>query len=154
LEKRGTADRAHEAFADERSDYLALLNLWRWHEEFRQTATRSAITRELEKRFLSPPRMREWRELHRQLLLALRELGMRGNDAAADCAGADYASIHQAILTGSLGFIGLHDEKGSYLGPRNLRFRIFPGSSLAGRTPKWLMAAEVTETTRVYARCV
>ncbi|MEZ5560214.1 MAG: ATP-dependent RNA helicase HrpA [Pseudomonadales bacterium] len=149
LDRQAAADRAHEAFADERSDYLAFVKLWRWAEEVRQAATRSAFERELGKRFLSPARMREWRELHRQLLLAVRDLGLKPNEADAD-----YASVHQAILAGSLSLIGLHDEKGDYLGPRNLRFRIFPGSALSGRTPRWLMAAEIAETTRVYARCV
>ncbi len=149
LEKRGSADRAHEAYSDERSDFLALLKLWNFHEQARQENSRSALKRLLEKQFLSPARLREWRELHRQLLLAARELGMRVNDQPAG-----YAEIHQAVLAGLLSLVGLHEEKGSYLGARNLRFRIFPGSGLAERTPKWLMAGEIAETRRVYARCV
>jgi ATP-dependent helicase HrpA len=149
LEKRGSADRAHAEFADERSDFTALLNLWRFFEECRQALSRANLKRALEKRFLAPGRLREWRELHRQLLLAVRELGMRPNEQPAG-----YADVHQAVLCGSLSLIGLHEEKGQYQGPRNLRFRIFPGSGLAGRTPKWLMAGEITETRRVYARCV
>ncbi len=149
LDRQGSADRAHEAFADQRSDYLSFVNLWKWAEKVREEASRAALRRELEKRFLSPARMREWRELHRQLLLACRELGMRPNPEEAD-----FASIHQALLTGSLSFIGQHDEKGDYLGPRNLRFRIFPGSGLAARRPPWVMAGEISETRRVYARCV
>ncbi len=131
LEKRGSADRAHEAYSDERSDFLALLKLWNFHEQARQENSRSALKRLLEKQFLSPARLREWRELHRQLLLAARELGMRVNDQPAG-----YAEIHQAVLAGLLSLVGLHEEKGSYLGARNLRFRIFPGSGLAERTPK------------------
>ena len=149
LEKRGSADRAHGEFADERSDFTALLNLWRYHEEARQALSRNRLKRDLEKRFLSPARMREWRELHRQLLLAVRDLGMRPNEAAAS-----YADVHKAVLTGSLSLVGLHEEKGSYQGARNLRFRIFPGSGVAGRTPRWIMAGEITETRRVYARYV
>ena len=149
LDKQGSADRAHEAFADERSDYLSFVNLWKWAEKVREEASRAALRRELEKRFLSPARMREWRELHRQLLLATKDLGMRLNSV-----GADDSSVHQALRAGSLSFIGQHDEKGNYFGPRNLRFRIFPGSALSGRSPRWLMAGEITETRRVYARCV
>ena len=149
LEKRGSADRAHAEFADDRSDFNAFLNLWRYHEEARQALGRNRLKRDLEKRFLSPARMREWRELHRQLLLAVRDLGMRPNEAPAG-----YAEVHQAVLTGSLGLVGRHEEKGSYQGARNLRFRIFPGSGLADRTPRWIMAGEITETRRVYARCV
>ena len=149
LEKQAAADQAHQLFADERSDFLALVNLWDWFEGTRQAATRAGLTAALQKRFLSPARMREWRELHRQLLLAVRDLGMRLNEAPAD-----YEAIHRAMLAGSLSLIGLHEEKGSYLGPRNLKFRIFPGSALSSRTPKWLMAGEVVETSRIYARSV
>ncbi|MCZ6853702.1 MAG: ATP-dependent RNA helicase HrpA, partial [Gammaproteobacteria bacterium] len=147
LEKQGSADQAHAQFADSRSDFLALVNLWNWHEQARQEMTRAALGRELVKRFLSYTRMREWRELHRQLLLASRDQGLRANTTPAK-----YSSIHRALLAGSLSLIGHHDEKGNYIGARDLRFRIFPGSTLAGRTPKWLMAAVITETRRVYAR--
>ena len=149
LEKQGSADRAHAEHADQRSDLLALVNLWNFYEQARQENTRAGLKRLLEKRFLSPARMREWRELHRQLLLATRGLGLEINAEAAD-----YVAVHRAVLTGSLSLIGVHEEKGNYLGPRNLKFRIFPGSGLAARTPKWLMAGEITETRRVYARSV
>ena len=149
LEKQGSADRAHEQWTDERSDFIALLNIWKWHESARQELTSNRLRRELGKRFLSPARMREWRELHRQLLLAARDLKLRINAEPAD-----YSSIHKALLAGSLSLIGQHDERGEYLGPRNLRFRIFPGSGLAGKTPKWLLAGEIVETRRIYARSV
>lgn len=164
LDRQGSADRAHAEFLDPRSDFLAFVNLWRWYVETRQATTRSALRRELDRRFVSSTRMREWHEMHRQLLLATRQLGMRVNDAPAD-----YAAVHRALLRGSLSQIGFHDKKGNYLGPRNLAFRIFPGSALAvgGRAtggtatgirpkagPKWLICAEITETRRVYARCV
>jgi ATP-dependent helicase HrpA len=149
LDRQGSADQAHARFADPRSDFLALINLWNFFEQARQAHTRSGLKRELEKHFLSPMRMHEWRELHRQLLLATRDLGMKPNESPAD-----HAGVHQAVLAGSLSLIGLHDEKGNYQGPRNLRFRIFPGSALSARTPRWLMAGEIVETRRVYARCV
>ncbi|MFW6094363.1 MAG: ATP-dependent RNA helicase HrpA [Pseudomonadota bacterium] len=149
LDKQAAADRAHGEFVDERSDFLTLANIWRFHDEARDRNTRANLRRELEKRFLSPARMREWRELHRQLLLAVRDLGMVPNATEARA-----ADVHRALLAGSLSLTGLHDEKGYYRGPRNLKFRIFPGSALAGRTPKWVMAGEITETRRVYARTV
>ena len=149
LEKQGSADRAHEQWIDERSDFKALLNIWHWHEGARQDLTSNRLRRELNKRFLSVMRMREWRELHRQLLLAVRDLKLKLNKEPAD-----YASVHRALLSGSLSLIGLHDERGEYLGPRNLKFRIFPGSGLSGKTPKWLVAGEIVETRRVYARSV
>jgi ATP-dependent helicase HrpA len=149
LARQGSADRAHSEFLDPRSDFLAFVNLWRWYAESRQSTTRSALRRELGRRFLSGNRMREWHAMHRQLLLATRQLGMRVNDAPAD-----YAAVHKALLRGSLSLIGFHDEKGNYLGPRNLRFRIFPGSALSKAGPKWLISGEISETRRVYARCV
>jgi ATP-dependent helicase HrpA len=149
LERQAAADQAHREFRDERSDFLALVNLWQWFEETRQSLTRAQLKEVLQKRFLSPARMQEWRELHRQLALAVRELGMKSNDVPAD-----YAALHRSLLAGSLSLIGVHEEKGGYLGPRNLKFRIFPGSALAGRTPRWVMAGEIVETSRVYARSV
>ncbi len=149
VEKQGSADRAHEQWQDERSDFLAFLNLWSWFETQRDALSRSQLRRALSKNFLSNNRMREWLALHRQLLLAAKDLGLRVNREPAD-----YASVHQALLAGSLGMIGTHDEKGEYLGPRNMKFRIFPGSVLAGKRPKWVVAAEIVETRRVYARTV
>lgn len=149
LERQGSADRAHSEFSDPRSDFLAFLNIWQWYLEARQRLSRARLSRELGSRFISATRMREWHALHRQLLLACRELALKPNDQPAD-----YSAVHRALLQGSLSLVGLHEEKGSYLGPRNLRFRIFPGSALARRGPKWLMAGEITETRRVYARCV
>ena len=111
--------------------------------------TRSALRRAIGKYFLSNNRMREWLALHRQLLLAAKDLGLRLNREPAD-----YAAVHSALLAGSLSLIGNHDERGEYLGPRNLRFRIFPGSALAERRPRWIVAAEIVETRRVYARTV
>ena len=85
--------------------------------------------------------------MHRQLLAVRQQLGLRLNHKAAD-----YADIHRALLQGALSLVARHDERGAYLGARHLKLRIFPGSCLAGRTPEWIMAAEVSETQRVYAR--
>ena len=148
LDRQAAADKAHERFTDEASDFLGFVNLWMWANVVREDATRSGYHRALEQNFLSPNRMGEWRALHRQLLLACRDLGLRSNKKAAD-----YASVHKALLAGSLSFIGLKTEKGNYAGPRNLAFRVFPGSVLASKRPKWLVAAEITETQQTYARC-
>jgi len=148
-DKPGSADQAHAQWVDERSDFLSYVNLWRWFGEQRQQLTRAALRRTLTRQFLSNNRMREWLALHRQLLLTARQLGMKTNAEQAD-----YTSVHRALLAGSLSLIGLHDERGDYLGPRNLRFRIFPGSALASRRPKWIVAAEIVETRRIYARTV
>ena len=147
LNASAQADQAHAGFADKRSDFMAILNLWAWLEETRQGKTRRAASAALKRAFLNPARVREWREVHRQLLTVQRQLGLRLNQKAAD-----YASIHRALLHGALSLVARHDERGAYLGARQLKLRIFPGSGLAGRTPEWIMAAEVSETQRVYAR--
>ena len=168
-DRRQAADEAHARYAHPDSDFLAFVNLWNALEEAREELTRSAFRRHLERNHLSAFRVAEWRSLHRQLLLAARALGMRLNAAAAD-----YAAVHRALLAGSLGFVGLHDEARVYQGARNLKFRIFPGSVLARKRPgggaaeaggagakgaggagaKWVVAAEIAETGQTYARCV
>lgn len=148
LDRQEAADKAHERFVDEASDFLGFVNLWSWADTVREDTTRNGYRRALEQNFLSPNRMGEWRAIHRQLLLACRDLGLRTNKKAAD-----YASVHKALLTGSLSFIGLKTDKGHYSGPRNLTFRVFPGSALSSKRPKWLMAAEISETQQTYARC-
>ena len=161
LDRRDAADQAHAAFADKGSDFLAYVNLWRWLEHTRQENTRAAFNRLLQKRFLSPSRIREWRSLHRQLVLGCRALGMRANDKPAKP-----AAIHRALLTGSLGFVGVKSEppertrrgakrrRDEYEGARGMRFSLFPGSPLSQSRPKWVVAAEISATGRTYARCV
>ena len=148
-EKTQAADTAHEMFLHKDSDYLTLLNLWRWIEEQREQLTKNRWQTTLRKRFINPVRVREWRELHRQLRVVCKELRLSLNDTPAS-----FRQIHEAVLVGSLGLIAQHDEKGKYIGPRNLRLGIFPGSGLAKRLPKWIVAVEVVETQRVFARCV
>lgn len=143
------ADAAHAKFANERSDFMSFVTLWQWVEQVRTETTRSGFRKALRQRFLNVQRVQEWRELHRQLVVTLRDLGLRMNAKPAD-----FASVHRAIIYGCLSLIGRHDEKGHYLGARNLKLRIFPGSALADKTPKWLAAAEIAETSRVYARTV
>lgn len=149
LDKQQAADKAHEPFVDDASDFLSFVKLWHWAENVRGNATRSGFRRALERSFVSPNRMGEWRALHRQLLLTCRQLGLVPNKTEAD-----YASVHRALIYGSLGFVGLKNDRGEYQGPRGLGFRIFPGSALASKRPKWIVAAEIADTGRTYARCV
>jgi ATP-dependent helicase HrpA len=149
LDARAAADAAHQRFVDKRSDYLGYFNLWTWYESSRQELTASALKRACQQHFLSVLRMREWRDLHRQLLLAVRDQGLRPNAEPAS-----YEAIHRSIIAGSLSLVGLKDERGDFLGARGLRFAIFPGSALASARPKWLVSSEISETQRVYARCV
>jgi len=139
----------HALFADARSDFLTVLNLWRAFKEQRAAVSGSQLRKWCREHFLSFVRMREWQELHSQLSQSLRELELRPNSTAAS-----YTDLHQAILTGFLGSIGNLDEKREYDGPRGMRFVIAPGTPLASKPPKWVVAGSIVETTRLYARMV
>jgi ATP-dependent helicase HrpA len=143
----GAADERHAAFRDPRSDFLSLLKLWEAWQERRKHDSGSAQRRWCRDNFLSFLRLREWQDVHRQLVGLLHEMRMRQNEAPAD-----YASVHQAVLAGMLSHIGLLDEKSEYRGPRDLRFRLFPDSTLAGRPPRWVVVAELVDTGRVWGR--
>ncbi len=147
VNKRQAADEQHSQHDDERSDFLALVNLWTWIDDQHAQLTRNRFRRALQKAFLNPQRVAEWRAVHRQLKLVSRDLGYRENSGDAS-----YEKIHSAILSGSLGMIARHDERGSFIGARNVRMRIFPGSGVSNA--KWLVAGEISETSRVYARCI
>lgn len=147
-DKQQAAAQAHSIWRDEQSDFITLLNLWNWYEEQRQALSNNQLRRLCEKHFLNGNRMREWRNLHRQLNLALKPMGLSKNQQPAD-----YESTHRAILSGLLTQVGRLEEKGEYIGCRDRRFRLFPGSSLKGK-PKWVVATEIVETSRVYARTV
>ncbi|MCR9279951.1 MAG: ATP-dependent RNA helicase HrpA [Pseudomonadaceae bacterium] len=149
MAQRGAADAAHDKFVVERSDLLSLLAIWEWAAKQKEKLTNRRFRRAMADNFLNFVRFREWRDLHRQLKRACQDCGFRFNDVEAD-----YASIHKALLAGSLSMIGQHDEKGTYIGARNLKFRIFPGSSLSDKRPRWLMAISIVETSAVYARSV
>jgi ATP-dependent helicase HrpA len=143
------ADECHAAYADPRSDFVTVLNLWqRFHE---QAATRggSALRKWCRENFLSFVRMREWQDLHAQLGASAQDLHLKRNEAAAN-----HADLHRAILCGLLGSIGLQDERREFLGARGTRFVIAPGTPLATKPPKWVVAANLVETTRLYARMV
>ena len=139
----------HALFADARSDFLTVLNLWRAYAEQSGQRTGSQLRKWCREHFLSFLRMREWQELHHQLARSARELGLRTNLIAAA-----YVELHQGILTGFLGSIGTLNERREYDGPRGIRFVIARGTPLAARPPKWIVAASLLETTRLYARMV
>ncbi len=149
LDRAAAADEAHARFADPRSDFLSLLNLWRFYEEQLRHLSRNQMRKLCRTSFLSHNRMREWRDIYAQLRGMLHDMGF-----ATNAEEAGYEPIHRALLSGLIGQIGMLEEKGEYLGPRGMKFRIFPGSTVAGRPPKWIMAAELAETSRLYARMV
>jgi len=146
LDARQAADLAHAEFIDPRSDFLTLLNLWSFYFNRAEDLNQAGLRRLCEERFLSYPRMREWRELHRQLLLQLRADGWALNESAAR-----YEEIHQALLSGLLANLGWLDEKREYLGARLKRFSVFPGSALTKqKLPPWIMAGALLDTQKLY----
>ena len=151
LDRQEAADAAHKCFADERSDFLAYLKLWAWFEQaVAHKKSNRLLAEECRKNFLSPLRLREWRELHQQLHAQVAEMGMRENEQPAS-----YEQIHKALLCGLLGNIGMKSVEGNeYLGARGIRFFIAPNSVLAKKGSRWVMASELVETHRLYARTV
>ena len=148
-ETQAQADEAHASHADPRSDFVTVLNLWQRFREQAADLGGSAARKWCREHFLSFVRMREWQDLHAQLDAAVRDLGLKRNTTPAD-----HADLHRAVLSGLLGSIGTLDERREFLGARGTRFVIAPGTPLATKPPKWVVAAQLLETTRLYARMV
>src|SRR6185437_14015756 len=156
LEKRQAADQAHLRFRDERSDFLSLLALWQFFADALEAKlSHRKLVEQCRAHFVSYLRLREWRDLHRQLAEQVAELGWRWTDALADkIDAARYEAIHRALLAGLLSNVGCRaDADEHYLGTRGLKFFLHPGSGIAKKGAKWVLAAELTDTTRLYARC-
>jgi ATP-dependent helicase HrpA len=151
LEVQAAADAAHKKFADEKSEFQSYLKIWSWFEEaIEHKKTNRQLQDACRANFLSQMRLREWRDVHSQLLTIVKEQGWRLNEAPAT-----YENLHSALLTGLLGNLGFKSEEDTqYLGARGIKFHIWPGSSLLKKAGKWVMAAELVDTTRLYARCV
>ena len=151
MEKREAADQAHAKFADERSDFMGFLKLWDFYDDaLKHKKSNKELLNKCHQNFLSFLRLKEWRELHGQLAGIVGEMDFHQNTDDAS-----YDQIHRALLAGLLGNVGFKDgESESYLGARGIRFHIAPGSALKRQRPKWVMAAELMETAKLYARCV
>ncbi|BCD87196.1 ATP-dependent helicase [Pseudomonas solani] len=149
MERQQAADQAHAQWKDVDSDFAALVNLWRGFEEQRQALGSNALRNWCRKNFLNYMRLREWRDAHRQLTLICRELKLTLNKEPAD-----YPRVHKALLSGLLSQIGQKSEDGDYLGARQRRFWIHPSTVIAKKRPQWIMAAELVETTKLFARMV
>ncbi len=176
FDKRQAADELHAEFNHERSDFLSWLNLWSFVSVQKEALSNSKFRKMCKQRFLAPMRILEWMDVRRQLLLLVRELKFTINTTPAE-----EDNIHRALLTGLLANVATRTDKRDYLGTRNRHMEIFPGSVLfrraerpgakpqkaAARTeaavakagakpsaPKWIMAAEIAETSRVFARSV
>ncbi len=147
-EERAAADAHHRRFADETSDFIAYLNLWRYLRELRPTLSGNAFRKQLRAEHLHYLRIREWQDLNGQLRSAARSARIALNDTPAEP-----PEIHRSLLAGLLSHVGLRDRaRREYLGARGSRFAIFPGSGLAKKQPDWVMAAELVETSRLWGR--
>ena len=160
MDQAAAADQAHLQFADERSEFLSFVKLWNWYQDALQ---HKHSNRQLEalckSKFLSPRRLREWRDVHGQLHIMLGEKGWKENGLAAT-----YEQVHLSLLTGLLGYVAKkeEDEKsqdrnsktGGYIGARGIRPFIWPGSTIGKKAGAWILAGELQETNRMYARTI
>jgi ATP-dependent helicase HrpA len=144
------ADEKHKYFVGEHSDFMGLLKVWAFYEEsLKHKKSQRKLVEECHAHFLSYLRLREWHDLHGQLAAQATELGLRLNPSPAT-----YEQVHRALLAGLIGNIGVKADEGHYQGAREIKFHIHPGSSLFKKGAKWIMAAELTETGKLYARNV
>lgn len=149
-EKQQASDEKHRRFADKKSDFLAFLNLWYYLQEQQKELSKNQFRRQCQKDFLNYLRIREWQDIYHQIRLTVREMGLPINSEKAE-----YQQIHTALLSGLLSHIGLKEaENQQYLGARNAHFAIFPNSVLFKKQPKWVMAAELVETSKLWGRMV
>ncbi|MFD4999759.1 ATP-dependent RNA helicase HrpA [Streptomyces buecherae] len=169
-DKQAQADQQHARFKDETSDFLALLNLWRYVREQQKALSSSAFRRMCRSEFLNYLRIREWQDIYSQLRTVAKSMGIEVSAADTEIP-AD--QVHQSLLAGLLSHIGLKEiaedpakagaktsakgsdkprGKGDYLGARNAKFAVFPGSALFKKPPRWIMSAELVETSRLWAR--
>ncbi|SPY32971.1 ATP-dependent RNA helicase HrpA [Pasteurella canis] len=149
-EKQQSADDKHRRFADKKSDFLSFLNLWQFIQTQQKELSKNQFRRLCQKDYLNYLRIREWQDIYHQIRLTVREMGLPINSQPAE-----YSQIHTALLSGLLSHIGMKEsEKQQYLGARNAHFAIFPNSVLFKKQPKWCMAAELVETSRLWGRMV
>ncbi|MDX2419120.1 MAG: ATP-dependent RNA helicase HrpA, partial [Xanthomonadales bacterium] len=148
LEAVAAADEAHSRFEDGSSDFMAFLRLWQYLKKQRKAKSSSQFRKLCKLEFLNWTRVNEWFDLNRQLYEQAREEKLSFSKEEGT-----HEQIHQALLAGLLSHVGnKKSEDNSYVGPRSKTFYIFPGSGLFGKKPKWLMAAEIVETSKTYAR--
>ncbi len=160
MDQATAADQAHLQFADERSEFLSFVKLWDWYQDaLKHKHSNRQLENLCRSKFLSPRRLREWRDVHGQLHTMLGEKGWKENPSAAT-----YEQVHLSLLTGLLGYVAKkeEDEKsqergskiGGYIGARGIRPFIWPGSTIGKKAGAWILAGELQETNRMYARTI
>ncbi|MFF6982450.1 ATP-dependent RNA helicase HrpA [Streptomyces sp. NPDC008343] len=150
-DKQTQADQQHARFRDESSDFLAYLNLWRYVREQQRERGSSSFRRMCKQEYLNFLRIREWQDIYSQLRTVAKQMGIHLNE---DDAPAD--RVHVSLLAGLLSHVGMKDvkdgAKNEYLGARSAKFAVFPGSALFKKPPRFVMSAELVETSRLWAR--
>lgn len=148
MEKQQASDEKHRRFYDKDSDFVTFINLWDYVQEQQKSLSGNQFRRQCKKDYLNYLRVREWQDIYFQVHQVVRELDLKMNSQEAS-----YDGIHTALLSGMLSHIGLKDqEKNEYQGARNARFNIFPGSGIFKKQPKWVMVAELVETSKLWGR--
>ncbi|NJP46583.1 ATP-dependent RNA helicase HrpA [Actinacidiphila epipremni] len=153
VDKQQQADQSHARFRDEGSDFLSFLHLWTYLRGRQRDLSSSAFRRMCRGEFLNYLRIREWQDIYSQLKQVAKSMGIAVVEPKGDEDAADPVRVHQSLLAGLLSHIGLKDtDKNEYLGARSAKFAVFPGSALFKKPPRWLMSAELVETSRLWAR--
>ncbi len=148
-DKQQQADQRHEQFLDTDSDFLSYLKIWDFYHHLRETVSRSQLRKACRQNFLSYNRMREWTEIHRQLLDLVGRRHVRRNSQ-----GPDYAALHRSLLAGLLSGVAYKTNEREYSGAGGLQLVLWPGSGLVRSRKQWVVSAELIETSRRYARTV
>ena len=149
VDKQQAADEAHAKFQDTKSDFMSYLKLWDFYHKVRSGASRSQLRKACQQNFLSYNRMREWVDIHHQLSELVAEVGLKPKKRQDN-----FDAIHRALLTGFLASIALLTDRHEYTAAGNQKVTIWPGSGLFSEKPKWIVAAELVETTKRYVRTV
>ncbi len=149
MDKKQQAAEAHEQFMSSNSEFIAILNIWKAWQQAMHDLSRRKLRRWCSEHFLSFMRMLEWRDIYQQLYTQVREMRLSVNQQPADD-----DNVHRALLSGLVSQIGFKDEERIYKGSHDKQFRIFPGSSMSGKGGKWIMAAQLIETSQLFAHTV
>ncbi|MCL4108326.1 UNVERIFIED_CONTAM: hypothetical protein GTU68_065354 [Idotea baltica] len=149
LDKQQASDQKHSRFKDENSDFISLLKLWDYYHDKNGEMSQGQLRKLCKREFLSYMRLREWNETYRQLRMSSKE-----SNIIKQGKNQNYNAIHQSLLTGLLSNIGFKEENNEFQGVNNRKFYVFPGSALHKKPPKWIMSAEIVDTSRLFARTV
>ncbi len=149
VEKQAAADAQHEKFANEKSDFMAILNIWDFFHKLKEDLSRGKLKLACQQNFLSYSMMRQWQDIHRQLKSMAADAGLK-----ARARNNDYNAIHRSLLSGFLSGVALRGDRHEYTGSGGIKFHVWPGSGVFDSKPQWIIAGEIVETTRRYGRTV